>query len=162
MKEACNCQSLLGVKLFIDHDDEFQFEEPDCPHHRVQLHLQKLLVPHLRGRVVDGLGRLKITLISLRTEIFFPYNISFFWSHLGSLKMKYKLSEEAVCPYHLLLYELTIKHLFAEEKNLLAQGISLYFCQVDTIFPSLFYGLDYEVCQTLSTSFFQKNVVEGQ
>ena len=70
VKEACNCQSWLDVKLFFD-DDEFQFEEPDCPHHRVQLHLQKLLVPHLRGRVVDGLGRLKITLISFRTETIF-------------------------------------------------------------------------------------------
>ena len=71
VKEACNCQSWLDVKLFIGDDDEFQFEEPDCPHHRVQLHLQKLLVPHLRGRVVDGLGRLKITLISFRTQTIF-------------------------------------------------------------------------------------------
>ena len=70
VKEACNCQSWLDVQLFIG-DDEFQFEEPDCPHHRVQLYLQKLLVPHLRGRVVDGLGRLKITLISFRTQTIF-------------------------------------------------------------------------------------------
>ena len=161
VKEACNCQSwMLSYSLMMMSSNSKNLTARIIGSNYIS---RSCLFPIWEEESLMGWDGWRLLWFLSEQKQFFPCNISIFWSLLGSLKMKKKLSEEAFCPFHLLLYEQTIKpnNLFAE-KNLLAQGISLYFCQVDTIFPSLFYGLDYEVCRTLSASFLQRNVVEGQ
>ena len=163
VKEACNCQSwMLSYSLMMMSSNSKNLTARIIGSNYIS---RSCLFPIWEEESLMGWDGWRLLWFLSDQKQSFSYNISIFLSLLGSLKMKKKLSEEALCPFHIPLHEQSISNLIIclqRIKNLLAQGISLYSCQVDTIFPSLFYGLDYEVCQTLSASFVQRNVVEGQ
>ena len=117
VKEACNCQSwMLSYSLMMMSSNSKNLTARIIGSNYIS---RSCLFPIWEEESLMGWDGWRLLWFLSDQKQFFSYNISIFLSLLGSLKMKKKLSEEALCPFQLLYYEQTIKpnNLFAEKKK---------------------------------------------